>query len=142
MIFISLQVRIKIEHNKTASNSFAFQREEDEGVDGYEMMPVLGTNLSFSCQYASISSYEDIEIIRQNFGFDLAQGITEVELNMEESCYSIEVKGLLESVVEESEEESVFRLNWSVFGFVPVLLFFFGIVAIMIILVKLIERYS
>ncbi len=62
--------------------------------NGYDMMTTLSSNLEFSSQTASISNTDDIEIIHQNFGFDIANGITEVELDMNQPHYYLEVRKL------------------------------------------------
>ncbi len=65
---------------------------DDTERNGYDMATQLGSNLIFAEQTASISEYSEIEIIRQNFGFDLSAGITEVELDMTEPHYWLEVR--------------------------------------------------
>lgn len=74
-----------------------------EGTDrnGYDMVTTLGSSLEFTNQSASISNSEYIEIIYQNFGFDLENGITKVELNMNEPHYYMEVR----KIVDDSESD-------------------------------------
>ncbi len=62
--------------------------------NGYDMMTTLASNLDFTAQTASISSTDDIEIISQNFGFDIANGITEVKLDIAQPHYYLEVRKL------------------------------------------------
>jgi hypothetical protein len=62
--------------------------------NGYDMVTQLGSNLTFTSQIASISNTDNIEIIDQSFGFDLANGITEVELDMSVAHYWLEVRKL------------------------------------------------
>ncbi len=59
--------------------------------NGYDMVTTLASNLDFTAQTASISNTDDIEIIHQNFGFDIAKGITEVNLDLTQPHYFIEV---------------------------------------------------
>lgn len=59
--------------------------------EGYDMMTDLGSAFAFTGQNASISNTEYIEIVGQNFGFDLENGITEVELDMNVPHYYLEV---------------------------------------------------
>ena len=61
------------------------------GRDGYDCVTKLGSCLSFTEQTASISNYEYINIIRQNFGFNLENGIDRVALSENEEHYFIEV---------------------------------------------------
>ena len=59
---------------------------------GYDLATELGTELSFTKQSATISGYDEIEIVNQNFGFDLATGITKVELDLNKPHYYLEVR--------------------------------------------------
>ena len=52
----------------------------------------LGSNLTFTEQTASICRFEEIEIITQNFGFDLEQGITNVTLDLNQDHYWMQVR--------------------------------------------------
>jgi len=65
---------------------------ENKGVSGYDMVTVLGSNLLFTQQTARLEDRGQIEIVRQNFGFDLANGINEVELDMSHPHYYLEVR--------------------------------------------------
>ena len=48
------------------------------------MVTKLGTNLNITKQTASVSGADEIEIVYNNFGFDLKSGITSVLLGEEE----------------------------------------------------------
>ena len=61
-------------------------------TNGYDMVTGLGSNLIFTGQTASLEDRGQIEIVRQNFGFDIENGVNEVELDMEEPHYYLEVK--------------------------------------------------
>lgn len=65
---------------------------EGKDVDGYDMAIQLGSNLTFTDQTASITGYEEIEIISQNFGFDLANGITSVTLELTQDHYWMQIR--------------------------------------------------
>ena len=71
---------------------------DDTERNGYDMATQLGSNIIFTEQTASISEYSEIEIIRQNFGFDLSAGITEVGLDMNEPHYWMEVRKIKANV--------------------------------------------
>jgi len=58
-------------------------------VYGFDMAVSLGTRLSFSKQTAGIVLPADVKIVSQNFGFDVAAGITTIELTGEH--YYLEV---------------------------------------------------
>ncbi len=59
---------------------------------GYDLATKLGSNLNFTEQTASIVNYDNIEIVNQNFGFDLDTGVTEVSLDMSIEKYFMEIK--------------------------------------------------
>ena len=64
----------------------------DKDKDGYDMATKLGSNLTFTQQTASISRYEQIEIVNQNFGFDIQNGITTVPLDLDQEHYWMQVR--------------------------------------------------
>lgn len=59
--------------------------------NGYDMVTTLASPFSFTKQTASITNFDDIVILDQNFGFDLENGITEVELDVKEEHYWMDV---------------------------------------------------
>lgn len=65
---------------------------ENKGISGYDLVTELGSNLSFAQQTAKLEDRGQIEIVRQNFGFDLANGIKEVVLDLNKPHYYLEVK--------------------------------------------------
>ena len=67
---------------------------KDKGKDGFDMATRLGSNLTFTEQTASICRFKEIEIIAQNFGFDLENGITEVTLDLNQDHYWMEIRKL------------------------------------------------
>ena len=65
---------------------------KDKGKDGFDMATKLGSNLNFTEQTASICRFEEIEIIAQNFGFDLENGVTKVTLDLNQDHYWLQVR--------------------------------------------------
>ena len=65
---------------------------KDKDRNGFDMATRLGSNLNFTEQTASISRYEEIEIVAQNFGFDLANDITSVALDLNQEHYWMQVR--------------------------------------------------
>ena len=55
----------------------------------------LGSNIGFTRAGASISGYDEIEIVQQNFGFDIENGVTEVMLSLDEPHYYLEVRKIV-----------------------------------------------
>ena len=64
----------------------------DEEYQGYEILPTMGSGLNFSGQTAVLQDRDMVEIADQNFGFDLANGVTEVELDLSEPCCYLTVR--------------------------------------------------
>lgn len=62
--------------------------------NGYEMVTRLGSDIAFTLQTASILNTDNIEIVNQNFGFDIKNSVTEVTLDMEIPHYWLEVQKL------------------------------------------------
>jgi len=65
--------------------------------EGYDMATKLGSDLWFRDLGASVSHTDFIEITEQNFGFDLANGVTQVELDPETERYYMVVRPLRQS---------------------------------------------
>lgn len=76
-------VTIETKTLREASYDFYGGREK-QNLEGFDLVTRIGTNLVFEKQTASVSNSEYIDIVYNNFGFDLANGITEVTLGEEE----------------------------------------------------------
>lgn len=85
-------VELSIAQHKAASFDFDCSDSENAGIEGYDMVTVLGSNIAFRGQSASIINYEGIEIVRQNFGFDPENEITQVTLEPEQPHYYMEIR--------------------------------------------------
>lgn len=77
---------------KPGSYDFDCTGTDNVGVCGYDLVTKLGSNLACSVQTATLEDRGQIEIVRQNFGFDLEQGITTVTLDPAEEHYYLEVR--------------------------------------------------
>lgn len=91
-ISASSTVEVEITGIKEGSFDFDCFGGENVGVYGYDLVTALGSNLPFTKQYAAIEGYGEIEIVRQNFGFDLERGITQVALDLNTPHYWLEVR--------------------------------------------------
>ena len=67
-------------------------RTKNQGVYGYDLVTKLGSNLACTGQRAAIEDRGLIEIVRQNFGFDLKNGVKTVELDPAQEHYYLEVR--------------------------------------------------
>ena len=79
---------------KPASFDHYCAHTENQGVNGYDLVTRLGSTLTFTGQTAALLDRGQIEIVRQNFGFDLEAGVKTVELDMDTEHYYLEVKRL------------------------------------------------
>lgn len=89
-------VTLKAEMTKEGSYDFACTHTENRGVYGYDMVTELGSNLTCTGQTAVLEDRGQIQIVRQNFGFDLASGVKKVALDPEAEHYYLEVKRIPE----------------------------------------------
>ena len=78
--------------HKKPSYDFACSGSNNVGVQGYDMVSRLGSNLNFNKLTAALTSTERIEIVRQNYGFDLQQGRTKVEIDPAKEHYYLEIR--------------------------------------------------
>lgn len=79
---------------KEPSYDYHCAHTENRGVYGYDVVTRLGSNLNCTKQTATLEDRGQVEIIRQNFGFDLAQGVRTVSLDPAAEHYYLEVKHL------------------------------------------------
>lgn len=82
-------VELSARMTKDASIDFVGKNRDR---NGYDLVTQLGSNLLFAEQSASVSNTEDIEIIDQNFGFDLENGVTVVTLDKNQEHYRMDVR--------------------------------------------------
>lgn len=77
---------------KEPSFDYGCSGSENVGLQGYDLVTRLGSALDFTAQTAALANTDNIEIIRQNLGFDLENGVAEVLLNVEQEHYYLEVR--------------------------------------------------
>lgn len=77
---------------KEPSFDFACSGSDNIGIHGYDVVTRLGSDLHFDVLTAELTSTNRIEIVRQNYGFNLPQGITKVELDPTEEHYYLEIR--------------------------------------------------
>ena len=87
-------VTVRAQMNKEESYDFYCAHTENRGVSGYDLVTALGSNLVCTGQRATLEDRGQIQIIRQNFGFDLEAGIRTVTLDPAVEHYYLEVKRL------------------------------------------------
>jgi hypothetical protein len=79
---------IKAEMYKSSSSYYPYGNMI---TTGYDMVTQTGSNLSFTKQTASVSDTGYVKIVRQDFGFDIQNGVDSVELDPNIPHYYIEV---------------------------------------------------
>ena len=77
---------------KPAGFDFGCSESENVGVEGYDLATATGSRLAFRSMAATLIPAEGMELVRQNFGFDLAAGITTVTLDPATERYYLEIK--------------------------------------------------
>ena len=88
-------VTLTAQHTKEPSFDYIGETA-NEGIQGYDMMTQLGSNLNFTKQTASVINTEQIGIVRQNFGFDLSANVTQVSLDPAVPHYYLEIRQIKE----------------------------------------------
>ena len=76
--------------NKEGSHDFACQHRGNRGLEGYDVATRMGSLLNFRSQNARLEDRGQIEIVSQNFGFDLETGVREASLT--EDAYWLVVR--------------------------------------------------
>ena len=77
---------------KSASFDPYCAHTENQGVYGYDLMTRLGAGLDFTRQTARAVNTDGVEIVRQNYGFDWANGVDTVTLDPAVERYYLEVR--------------------------------------------------
>ena len=77
---------------KEPSFDFGCSGSENVGLQGYDFVTRLGSDLTFTEQRAALENTDGIQIQRQNFGFDLERGVTEVTLDWKMEHYYLEIR--------------------------------------------------
>lgn len=85
------KVTLLADMRKKPSHDFAGSGSKKAHIQGYDMVTKLGSNLDFERIDAEVRATENIKIHDNNFGFDLAKGISRVELNPQEEYYYLEI---------------------------------------------------
>jgi hypothetical protein len=85
-------VTVAATFKKEPSFDFHCANTENKGINGYDMVTTLGSNLRFTQQTACLEDRGQIEIVRQNFGFDLENGVKNVILDLNQAHYWMEIR--------------------------------------------------
>lgn len=85
-------VTVEARMMKEASFDYDCSSSKNKGVYGYDLVTELGTSLDFTSQTARAVNTQNVEIVRQNFGFDWANGVDTVTLDPAVEHYYLEVR--------------------------------------------------
>lgn len=77
---------------KEPSYDFGGAGTGNEALQGYDLVTRLGSSLDFTRQSAALANPENVEITGQNMGFDTGSGLLDVELDLEQEHYYLEIR--------------------------------------------------
>ncbi|WP_295762926.1 hypothetical protein [uncultured Oscillibacter sp.] len=83
---------VRCELWKMPSFDYGCSGSENVGLQGYDLVTRLGSGLTFTRQSAALVNTEGVELVEQDFGFDLEEGIMSVELDPEQEHYYMAVR--------------------------------------------------
>ena len=100
VLYLALPVTVPAGGSVTVTASFWKEPSYDYGcsgsenvdLQGYDLVTALGPTLDFTAQTAVLVNTDTVEIVRQNCGFDLETGVTEVALDLTEARYYLEIR--------------------------------------------------
>lgn len=85
-------INITAKMNKEPYFDYASSGSDSEGVQGYDIVTKLGSNLHFDTLTAELASADKIDIVRQNYGFNLSKRITKVKIDPDDEHKYLEIK--------------------------------------------------
>ena len=83
------EVTVSMQMKKQASINLM---NDNTMIDGYDMVTSLGSNLEIKSTKVSLSDTETVDIPEQDFGFDIVNGKTSVDISTENDHYSMKVR--------------------------------------------------
>lgn len=86
------EVTVAARYWKEPSYDFACGKTDREGLLGWDLGTTLGSSLNFRKMIARLENAGGISLEGQNFGFDLKNGVTQVELVPTTEHYYMEVR--------------------------------------------------
>jgi len=85
-------IRVEYEYLKQGMHETTCPEPDFNDCYGYENAINMGTNMTFTKQVANIAEQGNIEIIDQNYQFDLESGVKSVELELDAERYYMIVR--------------------------------------------------
>lgn len=82
-VTVSLQMKKQASVNLMSDNTM---------IDGYDMITCIGSNLEIKSTKVSLSDTEPVDIPEQDFGFDIVNGKTSVDISTGNDHYSMKVR--------------------------------------------------
>ena len=90
------EVTVSMQMKKQAG---IYLMSDNKMIDGYDMVTNLGSNFEIKSTKASVSDLEYVEILEQDFGLEIENGKTSVDISTENNHYTIKVKKKINSDV-------------------------------------------
>ena len=88
------QTDLSVTLEQNGGHDFIKRKGSIRDVQGYDMATRLGSRLEFSKQTATITDHGLIDIVQQNFGFDLSQNVRTVDLAADRDYYYMLIRKL------------------------------------------------
>ncbi len=77
---------------KAPSHNYGCSGSAKADAQGYDFVTTLGSTINYTAQTAVLKNTDGIELLEQNFGFDLENGVTEVSLDPQQEHYYLEIR--------------------------------------------------
>jgi hypothetical protein len=90
------EISYEIEYYRQGNHDKTIPETEDLGKYGFDSLTIGESILKFDEQVASIDDHGYIEILEQNYGFDLENDVKEVTLDMMVDYYYMVVRRIVE----------------------------------------------
>ena len=86
------EIQVTLEFWKEPSFDYACSGSENQDLQGYDLVTRLGSGLTFTRQRVVLENEEHVEVTGQNLGLDPDEGITSVDLDLEQEHYYLEIR--------------------------------------------------
>lgn len=86
------EIQVTLGFWKEPSFDYACSGSENQDLQGYDLVTRLGSGLTFTRQRVVLENEEHVEVTGQNLGLDPDEGITSVDLDLEQEHYYLEIR--------------------------------------------------
>lgn len=85
-------VKLSVNLWKVPSHDYGCSGSAKADAQGYDFVTTLGSTVNYTSQTAALKNTDGIELLDQNFGFDLNNGMTEVSLDSQQEYYYLVIR--------------------------------------------------